>query len=114
MVPDPVVCSYQWNGANPVSDADRYGDCVADLRVSLPGSSGTTFVVDGPAAGTCSGINCRIYVECGGAALPLGGFTVTVVAGPSAGLTSAPFTVVGGVDPDGPGPDGPTSCGPAR
>ena len=44
--------------------------------------------------------------------LPAGPFVVTVLDGPNQGARSAPFTIVGGADPDGSGPDGPTSCGP--
>jgi hypothetical protein len=111
-VTDPVGCNYQWAGSNPISDSVLYGDCVADFTVSLPGGDSSAFVVSGPAAGTCSGSSCRIYIVCGGAMLPSGGFVVTAVDGTSAGLASNSFTIVGGADPDGPGPDGPTSCGP--
>lgn len=95
-----------------MSDSVFYGDCVADFSVSVPGGNSTTFVVTGPAGGTCSGNRCRIYIVCGGTMLPMGGFQVTAVDGTSAGISSASFGLTGGADPDGADPDGPTSCGP--
>lgn len=105
------MCNYQWSGG-PVSDDLFYGDCLATFSVSVPGGNSTAFVVSGPAAGTCNGSSCRIYIACGGSSLPMGGFTVTAVDGTSAGTSSNSFGLTGGADPDGGGPDGPTSCGP--